>query len=117
MARTVQDLITEARVYIQDTGVDTYRYSDADLVNYLNNSLVEVRRLRPDFFVNSFDTAVTQFTTAELGSDFPIDEQFFTAAAYFVAGSAALRDDENVVNARALGLLQLFTAKLTTPGA
>ena len=117
MARTIQDLITEARGYIQDSESDYYRYSDADLVTYLNDAIFEIRRLRPDVFVNSFDTDVSQFTTSNLSSNFPLPGQFFTATAYFIAGSAGLRDDEHVLEGRAMGLLNSFTAKVMTAGA
>lgn len=117
MARTVGALITEARGYIQDTDTETFRYSDADLVNYLNNSITEARRIRPDFFVNTYDSDLPQFTVNDLATDFPLDPQLFTACAYFVAGSAGLRDDENVISNRAIGLLGFFTAKLTSAGS
>lgn len=116
MARTIQALLTEARGYIQDTKTP-FRNSDADLVTYLNDSIFEVRRIRPDAFVGMYDTAVPQFTIADLGSDYPLDGIFFTATAYFIAGSTGLRDDEHVVDSRAQGLLALFSAKLTQPGA
>ena len=114
MPRTIGDVISEARSYIQDT-VETYRYSDADLVTYLNDALVEVRRLRPDFFIGSYDSDVTIYTDADLAEDFPIDEQALTACAYFVAGSASLRDDEHEVDNRTTQLLQAFVTKLTRP--
>lgn len=116
MARTIQELITEARSYIQDSETP-YRHTDADMVNYLNNSIYEVRRIRPDAFVNSYASEVPQFTTAQLSESYPLDGQFFTATAYFIAGSCALRDDEHTVDARAQGLLALFSSKLTNAGA
>lgn len=116
MARTIQQVITEARGYLQDT-VEEYRYSDDSLIVYLNNAILETRRIRPDAFVNAYDAAIPQFTTADLAADLPIDSQFYTAIAYFVAGSASLQDDEHVVDSRATGLLALFSAKLTRPGA
>lgn len=112
MARTVQDLITEARSYIQDTEAGSYRYTDADLVNYLNNAILEIRRVRPDAFYGAYDDPTPQFTTSTLTSNFPLDEQFFFPTAHFIAGSAALRDDEHTVDARAIGLLNSFTSKL-----
>lgn len=116
MAKTIQDILNEARVFIQDSDTP-YRYSDDDLVDYLNNGLYEIRRIRPDYFINSYDTDVPQFTTAQLGSDYPLDGQTHTAIAYFIAGNAAIRDDEHVNEGRAAGLLNLFQAKLLTAGS
>lgn len=116
MAKTIQDILDEARVYIQDE-VEEYRYSDEDLVDYLNNGIWEIRRIRPDFFIGTYDDEVPSFTTAQLDSEYPLDGQTYTAMAYFVAGNAALRDDEHVNDGRASGLLTLFQAKLLNPGA
>lgn len=117
MARTIQDILNEARDYIQDTDTEVQRYSDADLIAYLNNGITEIRRIRPDFFVNSYDNALPRFTTSTLTEDWPLEDQTDTAIAYFVAGSAALRDDENVLDGRASGLLTLFSTKLTKAGS
>lgn len=111
MAKTIQDILDEARVFIQDVD-EPQRYSDDDLVAYLNNAIYEIRRLRPDYFVNTYTTEVPQFTTSQLTSDYPLDGQTTTAAAYFVAGNAALRDDENVDSGRAVGLITMFNNML-----
>lgn len=116
MAKTIQDILDEARVYIQDE-IEPYRYSDEDLVDYLNNGISEIRRIRPDFFVGLFYSDLPQFTISDLGEDYPLDEQTNTAITYFVAGNAALRDDEHVNDGRAAGLLGLFQAKLLQAGS
>ena len=117
MAKTIQEILDEARVLIQDTVEGSYRHPDEELVDYLNNGISEIRRIRPDYFINSFDAALPQFTTADLASDYPLDEQTNTAIVYFVAGNASLQDDENVLDGRASGLLSIFSAKLTSSGA
>lgn len=117
MARTIQQLLDEARSYIQDTDSSNYRYTNDDLVTYLNDAIYEVRRIRPDAFYGSYGSPVDQFTTNDLDENFPLDGIFFTATAYFIAGSAALRDDEHVNEGRSSALLALFSAKLTQPGA
>lgn len=114
MARTIGDVITEARSYIQDT-VEEYRFTDADMVTYLNDALVEVKRLRPDFYIGSYDSDVTVYTTSDFGTTFPINEQAYTPCAYFVAASASMRDDEHEVDARTASLMQMFSIKLTKP--
>jgi len=114
MPRTIGDVVTEARSFIQDT-IEPFRYTDADLVMYLNDALVEIRRLRPDFFIGSLATPVVIYTTAQLATNFPIDEQAIPACTYYVAGSASLRDDEHEIDNRTAQLLQGFAAKLTRP--
>ena len=119
MARTIADLITEARSYIQDTD-EPYRYTDTDLIIYANDAMTEIRRIRPDYYYDLAVAAggydgyeVPQYTSTDYtSSDFPLDQQAFTATAYFIAGSAALRDDEHTVDARATALLGLFEQKL-----
>ena len=115
MPRTIGDVVSEARTYIQDT-VAPYRYTNADLVTYFNDALVETKRLRPDFYIGTYGSAVTVYTDQNLGTTFPLNEQAITPCAYYVAGSASLRDDEHEVDARTTALLQAFVIKLTRPG-
>lgn len=114
MAKLVSDVVSEARTVLHDTNAQLYRYSDEDLVAYLNNALLEARRLRPDLFRSYIGLPVPSFTTAELDSAFPIDEMFFPQFVFYVAGSAELRDDEFTVDARAATLMSQFVAKLMT---
>lgn len=120
MARTISSLISEARGYIQDS-VEPYRYTDADLLTYLNDAMTEIYRVRPDLYYDLAITAggydgytVPQYVLANLSdnTELPLNPMVQTAVAYFVAGSAALRDDEHTVDARATALLSLFEQKL-----
>ena len=47
---TPLDVITAARVAIQDTRVGFYRYSDADMLTFVNQTLTRMAVLRPDLF-------------------------------------------------------------------
>lgn len=47
---TPAEIITEARVLIQDTRVP-YRYSDADMLRFVNQTLRRILVLRPDLFM------------------------------------------------------------------
>lgn len=115
MARTIGSAIAEARAHIQDT-VEEYRYPDADMVQYFNDALAEVRRIRPDFFIGSLTSPVATYETTDFADPFPIDEQAYVAVTYFVAGSASLRDDEHEIDNRTTALLQAFTNKLRVAG-
>ena len=47
---TPQDVITAARVAVQDTRLNFYRYSDADMLSFVNQTLIRMAVLRPDLF-------------------------------------------------------------------
>jgi hypothetical protein len=47
---TPLDVITAARVAIQDTRVGFYRYTDADMLTFVNQTLTRMAVLRPDLF-------------------------------------------------------------------
>ena len=114
MAKTVSDAISEARVILQDTDSQLYRYSDSELVAYLNNALLEARRIRPDLFRAYVGQPVPSFTASDFAELFPLDNMFFPQFVYYIAGTAELRDDEFTVDARAATLLNQFVAKLLT---
>ena len=114
MARTVKDAVDQARMLLQDTDTSFQRYSDADLVAYLNNALAEAKRLRPDLFAPSISSASFSYTTTDIGSAtaLTIDDMYFPAVVDYMAAYAELRDDEAVDTNRAAGLLQLFSVRL-----
>ena len=55
---TPADVITEVRRIVQDTSAP-YRYSDADLLGYVNQTLKRMALLRPDLFGVIDDVATT----------------------------------------------------------
>lgn len=105
---TVQDYLTAARVLLQDQVVP-YRYSDAELVEALNEALLESRRLRPDFYIG---TTVPSYSASSLGTAVAIDQQYRVPFMYFIVGRAQLRDDEDTQDARAAAFLTKFTSTL-----
>lgn len=112
MPRKLSTLLDDARGHLQDRDTPV-RYSDDDLVEYLNNGFQELRRLRPDAFFGL--PALTSYAFVDLPTtDFPVDEQFLTAITYFIVGNAELRDDEFVIDGRVAGLLKQFVDKVTT---
>lgn len=115
MPKTYQDVLTEARVILQDSDSSKYRVSDIDLVAKLNRSLQELYRMRPDAFYNSYDfetdasePTVGEITVARLSREFAPDMMFYTAIVYFVVGSAELLEDEYTTDGRAATLLAGF---------
>jgi len=108
--RTVGDVIKRSRDILQDTVSEEYRYTDDSLVGIFNDSIAEIKRLRPDAFIYGED--LPSFTASEFASDFPLAEIFFQPAVYFIAGQAELRDDEFTVENRAMTLLSQFSNML-----
>lgn len=109
MARLVSDAVDQARVILND--VDGTRYADADFYRYVNDAVVDARSLRPDLYVGSYGTPLTEVTA--LTDPIPLPDQFFTALTYLIAGRAELRDDEFAVDNRAMTLMSAFRKKLT----
>ena len=100
---TVQNIIDEARVILQDAAKT--RYSDTQLVTHCNYALYTANRLRPDLFFSSIGTAQTALVA---GSTFPLPPQFEPVVSNYVASRAELRDDEYSVDGRAAALLAEF---------
>lgn len=110
---TAQDYIDRARALLLDT-VLPYRYSTADLVEYLNQGMLEARRLRPELFLGSFASALPEFESADLSEAVPIDPMYRVAFVYYICGQAQLRDEENTQDTRAAAFLNKFTSQMLT---
>jgi hypothetical protein len=108
---TVEDLVTTARVLLQDR-VEPYRYSTAELLVALSMGMLEARRLRPDLFRATPDETPDYDTLDD--TEIEIDQQYRPALLYYVVGHAHLRDEEDTSDARASAFLQKFTAQLLT---
>lgn len=105
---TVQKVITECRVLLQDT-VAPYRYAENELIEALNIAVLEARRLRPELFLNGFSS----LPSYSAGTDaFSIDPMYRPSFIYYVAGRAQLRDDEPSQDQRATVLMNKFIAQL-----
>ena len=105
---TVEKLITDARVLLQDTVDSPYRYADADLLSALNEAFPEAKKLRPDLFLTG---SMPEYTTVD-GTAITVDPMYRVAFLYYVVGRAQMRDDEPSEDQRAAAFLGLFTAKL-----
>lgn len=114
--RTAQDAITETRIILQDT-VEPYRYPTSDLVRYLNNGMYELKRIRPDVFLNYCNKDLPQFIDDpdDFEEELPFSTIFFQSMVLFITGYAEIRDDEYAVDSRAALLLGAFTTQLTVP--
>lgn len=107
LARSVID---EARVHLHDERGPAFRYTDEQLLEYLNNFQAEALRVRPDMFIGTSFAA----PTLAIEDTLTVDGQFKDAAVYFVVGHAMLREDEFSDDGRAVSLIQKATLQLTT---
>lgn len=111
MSRTVSDALTQTRVILQDTDVP-YRYETTELYRYLNDSLAEMRRIRPDIFIGRFITELPKFSTGDENKKYPLSDMFFPATVNYMVYMAEMREDQSVANGRAASFLQIFAAQM-----
>ena len=118
MAKTYQDVITEARVLLQDTDSTSYRNSNETLIQILNRALQSLGRIRPDAYYDlagSNTLGVPELVETSPGAGqtvwtttFGLDLQFFSPLVSYVVGVAELIDDEYSEDGRAALMLQSF---------
>jgi hypothetical protein len=109
---TVADYIADARITLQDT-VPPYRYDDPSLLQALNLTLLEARRLRSDLFV--FNLAVKgQMQAFRIVDDtyVEMEPQFRLSLLHGLVGHALERDQEDYQDARASTFLAMFAQGL-----
>lgn len=124
MAKTYQDVVTEARVLLQDTDSTGYRYSDTVLLAIYNRALQSLGRVRPDAFYNFYTdlsgTNVPELVESGAGAGqvdwtdtFGLEMQFFQPLISYVVGMAEIIDDEYSEDGRAALMLQAFKSEVT----
>ena len=135
MAKTYADILTEARVLLQDTQ-EEYRYSDTMLLAKLNRAMQELGRLRPDAFWDRFDeddVLIPEVVVTDPEEDTDPDEidadedaevaltdevdfpmQFYSSVVYFVTASAEIVEDEFTQDGRASMLMAQFKQQVVS---
>lgn len=68
MAKTYQNLLSEAREILQDSNTDPtlQRYTDQTLLDILNRGLQELYRIRPDAYYDLWDDTAEDFLVPSL---------------------------------------------------
>lgn len=121
MAKTYQDVVTEARVLLQDTDTVDPRYTDTVLIALYNRGLQVVARKRPDAFYDLYSNNslnVPELSDSPSGGQtdwtdtFGLELQFFNPLVNFIVGMAEIVDDEYTEDGRAALLLQAFEREL-----
>lgn len=118
MAKTYQDVVTEARVLLQDTDETSYRVSDANLLAIYNRALQALARVRPDACYDLYDANslnVPELVESGAGAgqtnwtaNFGLEMQFFNPLVAYIVGVAEIIDDEYSEDGRAALMLQSF---------
>lgn len=108
MARTVQQVYDRAREILQDEA--GARYTDPQLQMHLLDALLTVRSVRPDLFINGYETPLPD--SLLVTDTLPVPDNLFAAISLYVSGAAELRDDEFAVDGRAMTLAGALAKKL-----
>jgi hypothetical protein len=87
---TPQNVIDDVRVLINDTEVGNYRYSDDDLLKFVNEGIVRIAHLRPDLFSTFADVACTVSTVVQSA---PTDSLRLMEVLQVVGGNAPYESD------------------------
>jgi hypothetical protein len=108
---TNTDYINDARVLLLDY-ISPFRYSDASLIEALNLTLLEGRRIRPDLFIYwklASGKAGVQWFSANDGTTVFIEEQFRLGFLNGMVGYALQRDQEDLQDQRSGAFLKIFS--------
>lgn len=109
---TFKQIIDDARVLLNDEVLfedTTPRYTEAQLLRFAQQALVDARRIRPDLFLANLTGAFPTYTADQT---VPIPDEYFVPLVDYVVSRAELREDEFAMDGRASGLFQKFKAGL-----
>ncbi len=115
---TVKAAISSVRGVIQDQ-MTPYRYSDADLVAYLNEGIATMFRIRPDFMVGAGWGVPAPYvlpTDAETPLPPVIADFYFAPLVEWISGRAFLRDTQYGEGGVSLAFHEKMRAALLTTG-
>lgn len=105
MTIPAQAVIDRARIPLNDA--DKVRYSDIDLLAYLNAGIALIRSKRPEMFYGTPHLAAGTSPVVTLADIMPLPDTLALALADYVTGRAETVDDEHAVSGRVQMFLQL----------
>ena len=79
--------------------VDKVRWSDEDLLEYANEAVVEIRRVRPDLFLGTYLQTIPVYDGPD---DFPLPRVYESFAKDYIVHRAHSREEEYVNDNRAV---------------
>ncbi|EIZ87155.1 hypothetical protein WYO_0192 [Methylobacterium sp. GXF4] len=104
------DYIRLARINLNDA-LAPYRYADTTMLEGLQQGVDDMRRLRPDLFI---DDPHGTLTVVGPGIDLQVvDRQYRSALLDYLVAYCELTDDEAANNARSTSFRSLFATKLS----
>jgi len=109
---TVGDIVSEARILLQDTEAGNFRWSDTDLYNALNEGLLTSGLRRPDFYR---DVPIPQYATTDVNLTINYPDMYKPALINFVIGRIMMQDDEATNFQVATVFVNALTQNLTMP--
>lgn len=104
----VSDVLADVRDILQDHEGD--RYPEPSLIRLVNMAMLELRRVRPDYFIGAYAAPVPRVSLP--GSELQVAETCYPSIVKYVAGMAELRDDEFATDGRAAALMGAFKTDL-----
>lgn len=104
---TLQTIVDDARVLLND--LEKIRYTDALLLRYANEAIAEAKRIRPDFFIGGFKTALA---TLVLSDNSPVPVEYEGYIKDYIIARANSQDDEYSIDGRASAFMQRFKTGL-----
>jgi hypothetical protein len=107
---TIQDIVDEARVILQDSAET--RFTDADLLNLCNLGLSEAYGIRPDLFFDRYGVTWADYVLADI---FPLDARYRTAISNYIVSRAELRESDHVDDSRVVVLAAAFRNAMIAP--
>lgn len=119
MARTLGELIEEARTLLQDklpTSGGVLRYSDQELFECINSFMAEVRAKRPDLWLpfGMRGTLIFYNYATDMNTLFPLDTSVWSAFVYYIVGRTELREDTFSDDGRAVSMMNKALSQLLT---
>ena len=114
------DSIAQARINLHDETVASYRWTNQELLDYLNDGIRDLRSRRPDLIIGS-DLEITSFASLPLGGGgalpttvIYIDDLMRNALASYISFRALSRDTEDEGNVkRAADFLNQYTREIS----
>jgi len=107
VAYTIQQVVDRARGPLNDAAGT--RYSDTDLLRYVNDCVMQLRRRRPDLFFGRYSALPGDKVISDA---LPIADEYMPAVVDYVIARAETRDDEQALQARAALFFQLFEGEV-----
>lgn len=110
MAVLVQKIIDTARYTLNDP--DKVRFTDVELLAYLNDCLLVFRKKRPDLFFGQWATLPANLT---LTDPWPTPDEYTVPVQYYLIARGEAKDDEFEDNNRAAQFMQMFEGGVLSP--